>query len=189
MKLWICLFAVLCFTGIVRAQVPAEYPDVPLDNQSYADLKIWSGKDTDSYCCFSDPVKNPCQLTRYEFAVAVARAIESYSFPSGKGKQGKPDYEFSIAALIQGRTPQELAALARLVAEFKPDLQQLGIAEQQIEFAQKELAARVESTPSPKLPIAAPFRDVPKTHWAFEAVERLRQSGIVIGTPDGAFAK
>lgn len=76
MKVWISLFVVLCFAGIARAQVPAEYPFMPLDNPAYADLKTWSGKDTNSYCCFSDPVKNPCQMTRYEFAVQVTRAIK-----------------------------------------------------------------------------------------------------------------
>ena len=35
--------------------------------------------------------------------------------------------------------------------------------------------------------VAAPFRDVPATHWAFEAVEKLRRAGIMVGYPDGTF--
>ena len=31
---------------------------------------------------------------------------------------------------------------------------------------------------------AQPAQDVPKDHWAYEAVERLRQKGILIGYPD-----
>jgi hypothetical protein len=33
----------------------------------------------------------------------------------------------------------------------------------------------------------APFADVPKDHWAYEAVNTLAQRGIVIGYPDGTF--
>jgi len=33
--------------------------------------------------------------------------------------------------------------------------------------------------------VAQPFPDVLHDHWAFEAVERLRKAGLVIGYPDG----
>lgn len=33
----------------------------------------------------------------------------------------------------------------------------------------------------------APFADVPKDHWSYEAVNTLAQRGIVIGYPDGTF--
>ncbi len=36
-------------------------------------------------------------------------------------------------------------------------------------------------------PAPEPFKDVPRDHWAFEAVESLRQKGIVNGYPDGAY--
>jgi hypothetical protein len=36
-------------------------------------------------------------------------------------------------------------------------------------------------------PVSPPFPDVPKGHWAFEAVEKVRQAGIMIGYPDGTF--
>ena len=34
---------------------------------------------------------------------------------------------------------------------------------------------------------AEPFKDVPTDHWAYQAVESLREKGIVIGYPDGYF--
>jgi len=34
---------------------------------------------------------------------------------------------------------------------------------------------------------AQPFRDVPDTHWAYQAVTDLQQKGILIGYPDGYF--
>ena len=36
-------------------------------------------------------------------------------------------------------------------------------------------------------PVSPPFPDVPRNHWAFEAVERVRKAGIMIGYPDGTF--
>lgn len=33
----------------------------------------------------------------------------------------------------------------------------------------------------------AQFADVPKDHWAYEAVESLRQKGILLGYPDGQY--
>jgi hypothetical protein len=93
--------------------------------------------------------------------------------------------------------PEVAASFVRLLKEFAPEVTALGFTPIQIKFAQIELSAgRVstlwdssQSTPSPKPPIAAPFQDVPKTHWAFEAVEYLRQNGIVIGNPDKSFAQ
>lgn len=32
-------------------------------------------------------------------------------------------------------------------------------------------------------PSSAPFRDVPRDHWAFASVETLRKAGIVVGYP------
>jgi hypothetical protein len=39
------------------------------------------------------------------------------------------------------------------------------------------------TTEAPVLPVAPPFADVPKGHWAFQAVEHLRQLGIMLGCP------
>ncbi|MCE5200300.1 MAG: S-layer homology domain-containing protein [Armatimonadota bacterium] len=33
-----------------------------------------------------------------------------------------------------------------------------------------------------------PFTDVPTDHWAYDAVNRLQQDGVIIGYPDGTFA-
>ena len=35
----------------------------------------------------------------------------------------------------------------------------------------------------------APFNDVPKNHWAAEAVERLRQEGLLRGVGGGRFGQ
>ena len=42
-------------------------------------------------------------------------------------------------------------------------------------------AAGAQTDPAPVR--AAPFQDVPRDHWAFDAVESLRQKGILRGYP------
>jgi hypothetical protein len=67
-------------------------------------------------------------------------------------------------------------ALRRLVVEFAPELTVMG---QNVAAAQAALAEIH--------PISPPFSDVPKTHWAYQAVNMLRKAGIVIGEGDGRF--
>ena len=33
-----------------------------------------------------------------------------------------------------------------------------------------------------------PFNDVPTDHWAYEAINKLQQDGVLIGYPDGTFS-
>lgn len=50
------------------------------------------------------------------------------------------------------------------------------------------LAAQAPAAQPPGAPqMVAPFPDVPPGHWAFDAVEKLRQAGIIIGYPQGTF--
>ena len=52
-------------------------------------------------------------------------------------------------------------------------------------------SARAQSKPaSDPAPVRTePFSDVPKDHWAFDAVEQLRQRGILRGYPPEAAPK
>lgn len=184
MKIWISLFAVLCFAGFARAQAPDEM--VPFDNSVYKDLYQVVQYDLAPHP-YAGRLK-VYEMTRYEFAIRVAVVLDTF-YRSGKGLPIEDEFytEKSFLEVFEHH-PEVAASFLRLLKEFTSILSSLGL-EKQIQFAQGELAMHAGSTPSPKPPIAAPFRDVPKTHWAFEAVEKLRQSGIVIGTPDGAFGK
>lgn len=180
MKIWISLFAVFCFAGISRAQAPAESPVVPLNNPAYADMNFLIDSETDGICFYGGTQVWSRGMSRLSFAVTIATFC---------GLCNEANHEAAIRNALSIKKPQELTAVARLFTEFKPELRQIGVRDERIQFAQNEIAARTGSTPSLKPIIAAPFRDVPKTHWAFDAVERLRQSGIIIGNPDGKFAK
>ena len=43
--------------------------------------------------------------------------------------------------------------------------------------------AALAQTPDPAPVRTTPFPDVPRDHWAFDAVESLRQKGIIRGYP------
>lgn len=200
MKIWISLFAVLCFAHIAHAQAPVENPDVPMDNPAYNDLRRLVQYDL---------VANPHEgmytffpfMTRYEFAVSVAAMLSNLydqNDPQPDPYSLRQNYRLKKSYReVFEKHPEVAASFVRLLKEFAPEFIALGFTPMQLKVAQIELSAgRVntlrggrESTPILKPPIAAPFPDVPKTHWAFGAVERLRQSGIVIGNSTGAFAK
>ena len=99
-------------------------------------------------------------LTRYEFAVAADRTLQIIKRRSDAGK----------------RTTDEQAALVRrLTNEFRIELASMGITHEQTTVTINQ----AQGLPG--------FKDVPPDHWAYPAVERLRQKGILRGYPDGSF--
>jgi S-layer homology domain len=48
---------------------------------------------------------------------------------------------------------------------------------------QLPVAFAAPPVPAAEPPTHAPFVDVPRDHWAYEAVEELRQRGILLGYP------
>ena len=108
MKIWISLFVVLCSTQIARAQVPAEYPDVPLKNQAYADIYFLYDR---------APLDERRAMTRYEFAIAVARFCSFPSNPDDPIAQSKASYEAAIRSAFSGTNDQKVGVLARLFSK------------------------------------------------------------------------
>lgn len=148
-----------------KSLTDSESPDVPRSDSAYADIEIlWQEELVGGY---SSPTKGPA-WTRYEFAVAVARLVYS----SG---ENKPDAGITFKSNIA-------VALKRLVAKFLPELKALGVDGEKIKI-NDTLLTKPKIEPL-KTQIAPPFPDVPKNHWAFDSVEKLRLSGIVIGSPN-----
>src|SRR5687767_2476264 len=54
-------------------------------------------------------------------------------------------------------------------------------------FLSASLCLTLATTAAQSQQVADMFKDVPSDHWAYQAVESLRQKGIVIGYPDGYF--
>ena len=73
----------------------------------------------------------------------------------------------------------------RLLQEFWPELRQLRPAARfrsQVEHILRTYPT-LEPVASAAQSETPPFADVPRDHWAYQAVERLRQMGILIGCP------
>ena len=117
--------------------------------------------------CFDTCGRRP--WTRGEFAQALTHVMAPLAdSPANLVRQ---DLETRLQT-----HPLALAALKRLASEFQPELTARG---QDVPRLQGRLAALQ--------PIAAPFPDVPKNHWAYQSVETLRKAGIVTGEPGGKF--
>ena len=122
-------------------------------------------------------------VTRYEFAVALARLLaQSVPHPATLSANLATDLPQRLR-----RAPVAVSGLIALVSEFSPEMGKLG---QDIPQATARLEAfrqsqRQESQVN--LPVARPFPDVPAGHWAASSVETLRQNGLMLGYPDGAY--
>lgn len=93
-------------------------------------------------------------LTFYEFAINIMRV-------SDRVAELDTEKEGDHVPVVR---PEDRVLLKRLIAAFEPELKDLGYFEK-----------RSQDIP--------PFPDVPKTHWAYEAVTELKRMGILIGYP------
>lgn len=171
-KFLLALCILLCCAGASRAQV--EYPDVPLDDPAYSDFELISPRELEFECDFGQ-VKQPDVRTRYELAIGVARLLERIETTEKAKRAGETTPPVPSAPDLS--KPENLAAFKRLVEKFRPELKVLGV---------NVNTWKINGTLLLESKIAPSFTDVPKDHWAFEAVEKLRKSGIVVGYSDGS---
>lgn len=152
-------------------------PDVPLGDPAYADLTLLTS------IVWADEDWRGRPMTRYEFAVATARLLRYVdSFEEADRARRIGPSTPSNHTSSQGEILL-FAALKRLVEKFRPELKALGVQVEQIKINGVYLIEPQRG--QPELPVAPSFADVPKNHWAYEAVETLRLSGIMIGIPSG----
>lgn len=129
---------VLTWVLPVMAQVaPPEFSDVPTDHWAYDAVESLRAKNIlvgypDGY------FRGKRTLSRYEFAVALKRALDSINLTSGpkgdpgpqgpkgdkgdKGEKGEPGPQGPA-----GISPEDLAALKKLADEFKAELANQGV--------------------------------------------------------------
>lgn len=109
---------------------------------------------------------------RNQFAIAVARLLPLLS-PS-------QDLSPEPVALRRGihqtlvQNPEALAALLTLMDEFMSEIREYAPGVTQV----REQLVELQKT-------FRPFPDVPKDHWAYQAVEAVRRAGIMVGYPRG----
>lgn len=153
----------------------AEYPDVPLGDPAYRDLDTISRQISDFFGRSGLTIlSNNVRYTRYEFAVAIARLFAQTSYDT--------DSRLPVEGMRQH--PQALEAARRLILQFQPELKKFGVTEE-IQSRLREIESTSSAKSQPLKP--EPFSDVPRGHWAFAAVERLREVGIVAGFPNRVY--
>lgn len=155
------------------------------------------------------------RMNRYEFTVTLIRLQvllqpvgtpahpdNAFYLPEAirSGKQEELDTARSDLQQKLENSSQAAGALAALVQEFHPELVLLRVdvhgLQKSIEPLQALADASQEGKPRISGPVeilrrssasGRPFPDVPKDHWAYQAVETVRKAGIVIGYPDNRF--
>lgn len=177
---------------------PGPFANVPLTDPAYHNIDVMQKaginigyRDTGTY-------SGSGKVTRYEFAVFIARLLPVFLYaPSG----GKDNRELSQAhddldaKLTQH--PEAIAAFNSLLDEFQPEVNRLmgvdikdamqkGEAVTAAKTRLAALAANVQAQPAaPTVGRDTPFPDVPKNHWAYQSVETLRKAGVMRGYPSG----
>lgn len=138
-------------------------------------------------------------MSRYEFAVMVARMLPILA-PAKAPPVGNSDMN-ALHGQMQAKfeqNPLALNAMLALMDEFQPELVRLdqtdpakgnplGAARQQLKIWKSHQETDGKSFALTPAQARDPFADVPLDHWAYSALESLRNKGIVIGYPDGTY--
>ena len=174
--MWSVAFLSLALAVPLAQAAPDPTDPVPPDHWAYTALAKLLGPELDREW------HGNRQMTRYEFALGLWRVLESL------GNSEQPPGELPA---------WEASDLLELVIrEFGPELSLLSAAadEEGSPGLRDRLASIPEehwfhSTAGRLLDHLTPFRDVPRDHWAHNAVETLRQKGIIVGYPAGTFSR
>lgn len=172
---WAILLALISATCAHAAQQPSlprpppivmlGTPDIPTDSWVYDDLRRL--QDRKRFGQYPDRSNGLWAYTRQEFAILIASQLPTLGSAFDKEVQ---------------QDPELLNALHRLVQEFAPELERNSVPLVVIR-SRISMLARARD----KAKATGPFSDVPEGHWAYQAVETLRQTGILIGYPGRTF--
>lgn len=165
MKIWLCVVSMLLCIQAARAQAPEDSPFVPQNNSAYADLTMIY--DSTLIECVYGFTGKLTPMTRYEFAVSVARLVQNA--PLIRASQTR----------LTDRDLRVNAALARLLVQFTPEIRELGLSSSDLKIAYTTLTGEPGSIKN--YDVAPSFSDVAPDYWAFNAVEHLRLNGILLG--------
>jgi hypothetical protein len=151
-----------------RAQeAPEMFKDVPKSHWAYSAVEklgkagVLRGRMVSRYTQYF--YSGPNEFTSYEFATVLH---------DGLRRMKQRPSERSSALTV---TPSQAGLLKRMCAEFQFVLTAMGISQRSAE-ATLDAATRADE-----------FRDVPRRHWSYQAVERLRKQGVIQGYPGGTF--
>jgi|GEM_PF-2950332 len=160
------------------AKKQQQYTSIPLGDAAYDDIRFLRKIGLAPLHSGERDFAVKQVMSRYEFAVVVARIVQAGT-PKKKNEssqlaQSTSQWSLPLNGLGTQSTPEIKAALIRLIRRFSPELNDLGFSPERLILVQRELgiASPFKETP---------FNDMPPSHWAFNAVEHLRLSGIIMG--------
>jgi len=183
------LFASAALAVLALSAVPAmaqgPFSDVPTDHWAYAAVdKLKNAGIVEGY-----PDKTyggPRPMTRYEFAVAIARLLDKIPvIPPDIAHQSDID---AIKAQLGGfATKDEVAALRRLIDEFKPELEKLGqdikTLNAKVDSLDKRVTAIEEEMKRVKIGGAMSFYGRGNVRSSNNRTAVLDQDGFEVGSP------
>lgn len=182
----------------VAMRPPKPFANVPLTDPAYHNIDVMQKAgivigyyDTGTY-------GGKREMTRYEFAVAIARLLPVFLYApfSGKDAPALSQAHGDLDAKLT-QHPEAVIAFSSLLDEFQPYVDEL------MDMDTKNVVQKGEAVTAAKTRLVAlaanaqaqhaaptvgrdtPFPDVPKNHWAYQSVETLRKAGVMRGYPSG----
>jgi len=148
------------------------FDDVPRDHPAYECLFAWA-RDTGIPVGYPDGTFGGKRLmTRYEFAVVIARLMPELEKRENAGWVTTPPMR------ILAR--RDFACLRHAAATFRPEMDMLKI---DMPALFRDLD-RYESSYFAAAARGPYFGDVPRDHWAYGSVQYLAARGLVVGYPE-----
>lgn len=188
---------------ILSARAQRYFPDVPENRQLYRSLFILKREGLlIKSKLTADRFKSGPPLTRLQFAEIVARSIEALptvldnriqslrdSLSRGELEFAPDVYREEASEYVQN-VPSCFSALER---EFRSDIRELAVNPVHLQDTLKACKAKFQTLVGlakqavKQAGLTLQFEDVPRKHWAAEAIQELRDVGILVGYPDGKF--
>jgi len=187
--------------NVAFALESAEYPDVPQNHWAYVAIN----KLSQVGLIEATPNGGTCMgcksLTRYEFAVAVARILDKIGAePIGAQSVIGKDYMPGLPKTISDvsgfvKRPEIIDAISALRIEFRPELKALGV---RVDGLDKRVLGFSDKPPiltiTPRMQTSGraanyvnEYPDVPQNHWAYIAISKLSHAGFFGGMPNGTY--
>jgi hypothetical protein len=124
-------------------------------------------------------------MTRYEFGVITARVLPQLEAEMHTRHEQRTGHAVAADGPPIVMTREDFTCYRRLVVEYRPVLERLetDVSEMLRDIDRLEREFLEPNKTKVVLPERPYFRDVPRDHWAFGAVQTLAERGFVVGYP------
>ena len=183
------LLALLLPTTHARAQqtqtdatpLIAPFTDVPLNDPAYHALEVLENAGIVSGYFNAGTYGGKREMTRYEFAVIMARLLPALLYPASGVKYDRVLLQAHSELTLKLRQhPEAITAFHILLNEFEPYIVRM-VGTDANKLAQQTKAVALAEARLNAL--QQPFSDIPTSHWAYQSVKTLYEAGVLQGYP------